>query len=60
MKKDSKEDISCDCSIFDLLVHAGYISDEELAERRRARKEPPEIARPQAHRKILEIYRELE
>jgi len=59
MKRDSKED-SCDCSIFDLLVRAGFISDEELAERETASKEPLKICRPQPHREILEFHRELE
>jgi len=60
MKRDSKED-SCDCSIFDLLVRAGFFTDEELAEREKARTEPPKvIARPQPHREILEFHRELE
>ena len=54
MKRNTEEDISCGCSIFDLLVRAGYISDEELAEREKARKEPPKIVvRPQALEKIL-------
>ncbi len=54
MKRNSKEDISCDCSIFDLLVRAGYVSDEELAEIEKASKEPPKIiARSLAKERIF-------
>ena len=54
MKRNSKEDIEDEASIFDLLVRAGYISDEELAEREKARDEPPKIiARPLAQERIL-------